>query len=381
MRGGDFVHLWMGGHAVATGNLVNLYDPAFHKAVLLEYGFPLDQYWGDRYEILGAFFYPPVTALLYSPLGLLSPAAAQSLHAVLTVGLGCLSAWFLTRILQGRVSFPAVFLLLFTFPSFFYGYVLGQNGVLTMTLVLAGIHVLTSNRQYQAGAVWGMLCFKPNWLLALAWIPLVMRQSRMLIGLTASALTMLVVTVAVLGIESAQSFLSLSLKLTRLHELPDYPLASQYSILSLFRRLFSQSKLAESVGWSIAIAIVLVTVITIWLRNRKGAKFDLRDPHTLIVFALALIAAVCINPHLHHYDLLLANVAVVIALGEWSLLQRTGRMLLVSLVIFSHCASVINAVFELSTPLPVFAILGTWLWLLFRVWCLPIRQSIRPNCA
>lgn len=379
--GGDFVHLWIGGHAVATDNLANLYDPAFHKAILLEYGFSLDSHWGERYETLGAFFYPPYTALLYSPLGFLSPIVAKSVHAGLTLGLGCLSAWFLTRLLQNRLSYSAVFILLFTFPPLLYCYVLGQNSVLTMTLVLAGCYALMQQQPLRAGAVWGMLCFKPNWLLAISWIPLAMKQHRMLVGLVSSFCAVLLVTGIFLGKESIQSYLSLSPQLARLHELPNYQLESQYSILSVARRGFSPGPVSEIVGWSAALTIVLVTLLVILLSHRKGIMLSLWELRRMRVLALVLIAAVCINPHLFHYDLLLANIAGIIALAEWSMLNRIERTLLAVLLLIHHAASAVTAVLEISVPLPTLGVLGIWLWLLVRVWTLhdppkePVKQS------
>jgi hypothetical protein len=374
-KGGDFVHLWIGGHTVATGHVAALYEPTSHKEILTELQLPFATYWGARYELLGVFFYPPLTGILYSPLGALPLYWAQAMQAVLNIGLGLVAAWLLTKIIQHRLSFPTVIILLFTFPSFFYAYVLGQNGILTMTLVLVGWYALTREKAAWAGAWWSLLLFKPNWLIAVGWIPLVQRRWRMLVGMIIGLLTLFLLMVGTLGLAPLQAYLGVSTKLTSLHNLPQYPLSSQYSVLSLFRRYLGMVSTAELLGWSTVFGIVGMTA---WVTWRQHSARPGKQPIALLTTALSLTAAVCLNPHLHHYDLMLVSIASVVALSEWSTLDQRQRIVVSGLFLFNQLAFLLAQLLDQPVPLPIFAILSIWGWLLVRVWAMNTQPNGEP---
>lgn len=227
-KGSDFVHLWLGGHLIASGNGAQLYLPSAHKALLTALHLPLQDYWGARYEMLGVFFYPPLTGLLYAPLGALPLYWAQATQAALNIGFGICSAWLLSKIMAGRLSFATVLILLFTFPSFFYAYSLGQNGIFTTMLVLASWYLLQEGQPWLAGAVLSLLAYKPNWLLAFGWIPLLQRRWRLIAGIALGLLSLLLIMISNMGIAPLRAYFQIAAQLTNLQDLPDYPLNIQY---------------------------------------------------------------------------------------------------------------------------------------------------------
>lgn len=375
-KGDDFVHLWIGGHLAAKGQIAQLYEPAAHKDLLAQHNLLTAEYWGERYEILGVFFYPPTAALLYAPLGLLPLYWAQATQAVVNILLGICAAWLLTRIIQGRLRFATVLLLLFTYPSFLYTYALGQNGILTTTLVLGSWSILQTGRQWWGGALLSLLVFKPNWLLAFGWIPLVQRRWQMVIGIGSGLLLLLLVTIATVGIAPLQTYIETLLNLMNLHYLPDYPLAIQYSILSLSRRYLGMGTAADLVGWGVIFAII---IMTIWALYRNQTRTDLPSAAGQSRFvrsaALTWVAAVCLNPHLHHYDLTMVSVAMIMALSEWAVLSRWQRYWVGSLLLLNHFAFVITDGLALNEtlPLPIFTMLALWGWLWLRT--IHVEQS------
>jgi hypothetical protein len=375
-KGGDFIHLWLGAHAIATGNGEYLYNPEFHRDILIQYRFSLDFYWGPRYDILGAFFYPPITGLIYSPLGLLEPAVAQGIQALINIGIGILSAWLLTELIDRRLSFPAVVLLLFSFPSFFYSFVLGQNGIQTMGVVLLGLYALKRNKPLLAGTWWGLLLYKPNWLLAVGWIPVVAKNSRMILGLASGIICLSLISIAFLGLSSFASYFSVFTDLLGLHNLPQYPLESQYSLLSLVRRVVGINLSADLIGWSVVAMIIGVTLWLIWRTQRGSKQVDLQQGGGIVI-ALGLVTAVCINPHLHHYDLLLVGAMSIVALSERAVLKGREQRTLFAIVGLQYGAFLLEGLLEASYAFPTLATLTLLCWLMRRVFIIETDLNLR----
>jgi hypothetical protein len=368
-KGGDFIHLWLGAHAIASGNGESLYNPEFHRGILIEYQFALDFYWGPRYDILGAFFYPPITGLIYSPLGFFEPAVAQSIQALINIGIGVLSAWLLTELIGRRISFPAVILLLFSFPSFFYCFVLGQNGIQTMGVVLLGLYALKRNKSLQAGAWWSLLLYKPNWLLAVGWIPVVAKNSRMVLGLVIGTIILSLISIVFLGLSSFASYFSVFTDLLGLHNLPQYPLDSQYSLLSLVRRVVGITLSADLIGWSITLMIGGVTLWLMWRSLSASNQLGVQQVDEIVI-ALGLVTAVCINPHLHHYDLLLVGAMSIVALSERETVGIKERQIVTAIFVFQYVAYLLEGLLPVSYAFPTLATLVLLGWLMRRAWVL-----------
>ncbi len=366
-NGGDFIHLWVGARAFVTNNPELLYDPVLHRSILNAYQFPLDTYWGPRYDILGAFFYPPVTGLLYSPLGYLDPVIAQGVQAFINIGFGILSAWLLSDLIERRISFPMVILLLFLFPPFFFCFALGQNGIQTMGLVLLGLHALKKTRPLLAGFWWSCLLYKPNWLVAIGWLPVVLRNYRIVLGLLLGASALTLIALIVFGPSPFVSYFAVFTELLRLQELPAYPLETQYSLLSLIRRLNGINSLSDIVGWLTVLLIFCSTLRLMWLGQGVSRQHEPRN-EGLIVFALAIVTAVAINPHLHHYDLLLVGAMGVVALSEMASMEGREKQVLVAVFSFQYLAFLLEALFSASYASPTLSMLSLLFWLKYRTW-------------
>ncbi len=326
-RNGDFTHLWVGGAAWLEGGA---YDPTLQHALL---DAALDApSWAPRNEVLGAFFYPPTALLLYAPLGLLSLQHAALLMAFLNVALGVCAGWLLGRLTPlGTAVGIAVVLL---FPGFFFAYALGQNGPLTLCLILGAVLASRKGRPLLAGLLLGALAFKPSWLLAASWLWIVMpRPKRVLLGMAAAIAAL---TVASLPTGAWGSFLDLAPSIATLPSQGDYPVHLQYDLQSLGLRVGPAWP-----GWLAAFGVVVVTC----MRGRG------RLPAALLAVTLA-------NPHLHAYDALPALLGAA-ALTS----RRRGWWAIVAL----HVAFLVTGAVDASQilALPTLAMLGLWAWSLF----------------
>ncbi len=359
IKDGDFIHLWVAGRTVATGQSDDLYTPETHYAILEETAeLDAEQFWGERYDLLGVFFYPPFAGLFYAPFGYFSPLIAQGIHAAVTILLTITATYFLYQLSDQRISWVTIALLLFWYPATFYNFVLGQNGQLTLVLVLASWYFLKRNQTLLAGSFLSFLAYKPNWLLAIGWLPLIEKRWHVIGSMVLSGVGFTAVTALFLGIDPFFDYVDQFLAIANLHEQPNYPLASQYSTRALFWRWFGLTNSVNIAGW---LFIILIWLISVWLIYRIQEN---RSSAFIKIAGLTWVTAVILNPHLHHYDLPLTGAAVILACTDWPKLIASKRLQLITLVIFHHLAFVLTDTFDLSSflPLPTFATLAVWLW-------------------
>ena len=341
-RDGDFIHFWVAGRLAARGGGAALYDQAAQLTVLRE-AFPGDALpaWGVQEEALGLFLYPPWTALLYAPAGLLPLRAAATVQAVMTVLMGLASAWLLRGLLadlgtgrSAHLSPWALVLLIFLYPPFFYNFVVGQNAAWALVALLGWAWLARRGHPFWAGVALGALAFKPSWLLVLGWLPLASRHWRALAGMGVAVATLVLPTWWWLGVDPLRDYLALMPDIAALSELSNYRLHLQYSGVGLFRRLLA-SPWAEWLAGATSLALVGASFTLIWRASPRG--FDIR------LVALGLLAGLWSSPHLHHYDVLLSVVAAALlvialiflvpAVQSWLLplfwfLAKTGALLL-----------------------------------------------------
>jgi alpha-1,2-mannosyltransferase len=328
-RDADFTHLWAAGAAWFEGGA---YNPLLQKEVL--WAAVEEPLWADRNDALGSFFYPPTALLMYVPLGWLPVHRAALVMAVLNAVLG-VGAGLLISLLSPRGKAAGVALVLL-YPSFFFAYVLGQNGALTLVLLLGALLASKRGRPWLAGLLLGLTAWKPSWFFAVSWLWILMPgRFKVLGGMAAGALGLVL---ASLPLGGWPEFLELAPRIAALSEQGDYPAHLQFNLQGLSLRFGTAWP-----GWLAAVAVVGVTL---WKGWNKG-------PGAL---PAALVAATLANPHMHHYDALPALLAVAV-LGRWWV------------VLLFHAAFVLSEGLGLSAvvPLPTLAMLGVWALSLFDV--------------
>lgn len=354
-RRGDFVHLWIGGRAALQPPRGEaLYDPAAHLRLLAENGLSRDMHWAQRYERLGVFFYPPPAALFYGAFGRLPLDAAARANALLTLALVSLVAWLLHDLTGRRIPPWVPLALLLAHPAVFFNYALGQNGVATLALVALAGRSFARGGEGAGGAWLGLLVCKPQWLAALAWWPFARRRgARMAAGMAGGAALACGASLLAFGPGAWLAYARLAPRLARLHEGTAYMLGEQQSLLSLARRHGA----ADGWAWTAMAALLLATALLLARPAGRSAP-----PHRHL--GMAWSAAALLNPHLFHYDTLLAAAALLLALGDWDSLSRRARALLLLLLLADRLAYPLTQAlgWKAALPLPLFLSLLVWLW-------------------
>lgn len=340
-RNGDFVHLWIGGRLASEGRWAELYDVTAQSEVLAR-AFPLGvppSLWASRNYLIGVFFYPPSAALLYSGLGSFLLPFAAGFQALLNTTLALGAAALLKRL--GGPGFFASSLLILLFPPFFYSYVLGQNGVATLVVLLLGGLALARRWSVLGGLLFGLLAVKPSWLVAVAWLPLLVGGWRMALGMAIGAASTLLLSLPFTGPGVWLDWLRLMPQLGRLDTLPDYPLHLQFDGLSVFRRAFGIGARADVQGW---ITAGLLVAVSVW----RGRRLP-----TAPALGLGLAVSTFINPHLHHYDMLPTLVGLGLMLAGWRGYTRGEKVHVGVILAYHHLALLIVEVGELGESLPL----------------------------
>jgi hypothetical protein len=363
-KDGDFVPLWVGGRVVAHGMADKLYDPSTHYAILADTGIDARAFHNPRHDRLGMFWYPPPAALFYAPFGMLPLTMAEAAQAVLNLFLDLYVAYALYRLVRGRLRFGAIGLLVLLSPAGFYSFALGQNGILTAAIAVTAWTFLERGEQGKAGAMLGLLVYKPNWLLSLVWAPFAERRWSAVVAALVSTFAVVLSTLLLLGAPTFVAYAGKAQPLTVLNRLPGYPLEVLYSTLSLFRRYFGLTRVGDTAGW---VAVLLGLLAAIWL---IGPKRGARGPLPLHATGLSWMTAVWVNPHVNHYDMVLVCCALVVALADWSSLSVGARVALAGIAVFHYLSFPITSALglNLTLPLPIFSTLLIWCWFAAACW-------------
>jgi hypothetical protein len=168
---GDWGVIWSGGATAGTGDLV---DASRHMAWQLAHGIDPPSFWK----------YPPAAAWLFWPFGQLPIDVSFWIQAGLMLGCIVGAGWLAARI-YGLTPELGILAALAWTPST-ASVATGQNASFALLLAMLAIWALKSDRPWLAGAMTGLLLYKPTLALGLIVLFLVRGRWREL-GATAVA--------------------------------------------------------------------------------------------------------------------------------------------------------------------------------------------------
>jgi hypothetical protein len=355
----DFGKQWLAARLVATGQGAKLFDQSTQRAELERHYTTevIDR--GIWREGIGGPTYPPTFAVVFAPLGWLTPAAAQWVVVQISVLMVIVAARWMSRMTDGRITTESAALATLCLPSFFLAVGVGQNSAVSLAIFVAGFALLSERRDFAAGLVWGLFAMKPTWGFAIAWIPAVTLRPRAYLGMATSAAALVALTIPICGIHSWFDWLAVA-RQTELfyHELPRWTALSR-DLPGLIRRV-SEGSWVEITGWAVVGLVIAATAKAWWARGTRGQIIESSGHQTVALLSAAVLSC----PRFMFYDMTLAVVPFLLALGGWNQLQIASRWLLASLAgllwlgtAFSYAQSAM-----LGLPLDTLALLLLWLW-------------------
>ena len=303
--GSDFLQDYAGAHVLLRGDTSRLYDVGYFTSVQKDPAVL-------GYEAVGRGYYPPVyppwwyavqTPLATIPLRWAAPAWLAAL---------CLT-WFLAlRWCLGRDEALAVAarsapLLLLVSGPLLLCLALGQKSLLLASILLVCATLLREGRVRTAGAVLGLLVFKPHLMLLLAG-PLVLRYG--LPMLTGGLLTVLAAVGLATAIDPTLTGNYIGFLAAEVGDYAasgGYDLSDTHNWSGLWARLFGFGQTAWTLN-VICTAATLALMAAISLRRRR--------PPSALEWTAWVTGAVLASPHFYSYDLLILVVPAVFCLRD-----------------------------------------------------------------
>jgi hypothetical protein len=334
---GDFLQEWVGARVVASRQAHRLYDLPWiqqYQHDPKQVGFEWSQ---DQYLPM---VYPPFYYLLLTPLASISYFKAAWLWAgLMVVGWWC-TALALSRAAAAGVgafrrepafggglqaewaaSLPWLLALSLLFPPLLESLVSGQKGTLCLAILTGTFLLLNSGRPVIAGALFGLMAFKPQLALCIGLAMLISRQWRFVAGalVTLSVLGLIGLS---LGVGVWGDYVRWAVQSGSYSETPGYSLAKSHSLHTL---LLPHAE--GALAWSQRIAgWLLVGLVVHWIRQLLSGGLAFGEGRGAVQFSGLVVATVLLSPHFYTYDLaiLLLPVVVLTAPGVKSQLSGGG---------------------------------------------------------
>ncbi|MGI5835930.1 MAG: glycosyltransferase family 87 protein [Chloroflexota bacterium] len=328
--GNGFASFWTAARIVLAGQPSVLYDPN----VQLTWQHTLHSELGlaSRETRTGydPFFYPPPFALVLLPLASMPAPSAYLLWVALNFIFIVVAV---TLPLKGMPQGMSRAAILITFPAAAYDLLWGQvSGLLLLVLSLALVSMASGQRTI-GGMLLGLLCIKPQCALLFPLVFLLKRRWRELAGFSAVGLSMVGISVVILGPEGVKLYLSHLGHAGGYYHPPDLSHSIKAYHMANWRGLLMNlwPGISEAGGSITVMALGAATVaasLIVW--RGKWDPCGPRFPRQVLVLVLATLISI---PHSHFYGFTLVLAPLAFALAkpmDRSPLARSWRWILLA---------------------------------------------------
>lgn len=323
----DFIAMYTGG-TLFWDNPQHLYDwktQAEMQQLLFE---PTDL--GGGVMIFNS---PPYVAMLYGLLKFIFPVGwAYVVWSVLNIACVCYAAvlmhrYLLSNRLKGNsLSILQLMMLVFSFLPFLIGIQNGQNQGFSLLLV-TGIIILTLQEKYfRAGALAGMLLYKPYLVIGFLIVWIFWLKYPAIIGFASSTVLWLGTTLWARGLGPFTDYFQKVPALLNLNIGTDFLMRFEATLLGLIR---SALKFNADVYINLIFPVTILLfggslALYTWLVRKKASN----EKIPALMFATLL--PFLVSPHIYHYDLVILIPVLVL----WTQLTMSRRLLYAVVAIY-----------------------------------------------
>ncbi|MBM3487054.1 MAG: DUF2029 domain-containing protein [Alphaproteobacteria bacterium] len=314
--GYDFITFWAASFLALAGEPANAYG--------LDHILAAEQAAVPTLWAIYLWHYPPTFFLVVLPFVLLPYLAAYAVFQLATFA--CLAV-VIRRILPGGLVLLALVALPGTYVNAFHG----QNGFLTGAFLGLAL-VLLDRRPVVAGIVIGLLALKPHWGILLPVLLVATRAWPAFIAAAITATAFLVVSTAVLGVETLEAFVANLPLVRRLYETGALPWAKMPTVFAAVSLAGGGLVAAYAAQITAALAAFAATV---WI--------CLRPVPTALKGAFVVVATILMLPYMFDYDLtaLAVPIALLVAEGLRSGFRPGEREMLIAVASLPLLATLI----------------------------------------
>jgi hypothetical protein len=291
--GTDFSSFYAAGSLVLDGRAGDVYNMAAHYAREQQIFGPATPYYG--------WLYPPIFLLLAAPLASMPYPVALAVWQISSFALYLAVIGFIAGGMgkRGIAIGPTWLAVAAGFPAVLINLGHGQNGFLTAGLFGAALLALPS-RQLLAGALFGLLAYKPQFALVIPVALLAAGQWRAIIAAGITVVALVSITSLLFGSDLWLAFTA-STETSRklLLEQGDVGFEKLQSVFAAVRMWGGGIPFAYTAQGIVSLAVICGTAWT-W---SSACNRDLKS-------ALLVVATLLASPHVLDYDLVVLAVAI-----------------------------------------------------------------------
>jgi hypothetical protein len=264
---------------------------------------------------VGGPLYPPINALLYSPLALLPPHTAYRAMQLFVLLLAPIAGLAATRLSDGRIWWPVATTLVIAFPGYAPSLNLGQNAALTFVIAIWGWTLIAAGKPGLGGMVWGLLAFKPVWALAFFLVPLVTRRWRVCLAMVMTGGALILTTLPFVGTESWIDWLRVGREGTETYNFDRNWIELSRDLLSLPRRWLDFDtpwRERRDLVWPLIVGWCLLVVALELTLRVAAVRRELIRKSSDAPAAFLLLGAWLSCFHFMYYDILLTALPLLL---------------------------------------------------------------------
>ena len=302
---GDYIAFHTAGRLVVSGHAVQLYEHASIVGVQ-------DALLGGRIPgFYDAYRNPPFFALIYAPIAKVDLLSGFGIWSLLSLACLAVSTWLLlVEVPWLRSRWRGLLVFIFAFPPVYFGLIDGENAMVSLLLYVLLYRSMVRGQDVLSGVWAGLGLFKPQLFFIFPLIFLATRRWRALTTYVCVAVAMLVVSFALVGADGLQAWIRILLE-------PEGGNATVNGWRMASAKSFFDSLLPGlgliSLSLYLATSLALLGVLfRVWSRPVASLPG---------VWALTVLIALLVDPHLVDYDLtvlVLAGVLIAPRLRQYA---------------------------------------------------------------
>jgi hypothetical protein len=317
--GGDFLALSIGGRIVAGGQGAHLYDLGIQARAQADILQAAGESTGP--QDMALFVYPPFVALAFSVLASLPPLGAYLVWDFANLALLGAVIWTLIRTtgLGSRARQALLVLAVISFLPVWMVLLRGQVSFVMLALLLGCYLALRAGRDGLAGFCLALALLKPQLVVVPMLVLLAQRRWRALLGCLLGGILLVVLSLAVAGPDGVVQYLRLLTQVGQetgseslVH--PDLMFNWRGTAVRLVTLIFGETyPQGQLLALGLYAMLSLGSLGLLWWAWR-GPWAACRDRLSGL-WALTVLVAMLVSPHLHEYDLVLWLLAGALAVG------------------------------------------------------------------